>query len=108
MIETRMNNGIVVAGIKDSDRLTAAVADDVKRVLTKIISESNSKVVLNLSNIQFIDSSGFGVLISALKTARQKDVPFVLCCIHKDVMSLLTLMKLDKVFEICEDESILE
>ena len=105
MIETRLNDGMLVAGIKESDRLTAAVADDVKHALTKIISGSKNKVMLNLSNIKFIDSTGFGVLISALKTARQNDTAFALCCIQKDVMSLLTLMKLDKVFEICYDES---
>ncbi len=105
MIETRLNDGMLVAGIKESDRLTAAVADDVKRSLTKIISGSKNKVLLNLSNIKFIDSTGFGVLISALKTARQNDTEFALCCIQKDVMSLLTLMKLDKVFEICDSES---
>ena len=105
MIETRLNDGILVAVIKESDRLTAAVADEIKHALTKIISGSKSKVMLNLSNIKFIDSTGFGVLISALKTARQNDKAFALCCIHKDVMSLLSLMKLDQVFEICDSES---
>ncbi len=105
MVETRLNDGMLVAVIKESDRLTAAVADDVKRALTKIISGSKSKVMLNLSNIKFIDSTGFGVLISALKTARQNDTAFAMCCIQKDVMSLLTLMKLDKVFEISDSES---
>ena len=107
MVETKLNDGFVVAGIVESDRLTAAVADDVKSELTNIVSESKSKVVLNLSNIKFIDSTGIGVLISALKTARQSDTSFVLCAIQKDVMSLLSLMKLDKVFEICNDESLL-
>ncbi len=107
MVETKLNDGFVVAGIIESDRLTAAVADDVKSELTNIVSESKSKVILNLSNIKFIDSTGIGVLISALKTARQSDTSFVLCAIQKDVMSLLSLMKLDKVFEICSDESLL-
>ncbi len=107
MVETKLNNGFIIAGIKDSDRLTAAVADDVKSELTKIVSESKNKVILDLSNIKFIDSTGIGVLISALKTARQSDASFALCAIQKDVMSLLSLMKLDKVFEICKDENLL-
>ena len=105
MVETRLNDGFVIAGIKGSDRLTAAVADDVKSDLTSIVSESNGKVILDLSNIKFIDSTGIGVLISALKTARQSDTSFALCRIQKDVMGLLSLMKLDKIFEICKDES---
>ncbi|WP_075590082.1 STAS domain-containing protein [Labilibacter marinus] len=105
MIETKINEGYIVAGIKESDRLTAAVADEVKSELSSIVGGDNGKVVLNLSNIQFIDSTGIGVLISALKTARQNETLFLLCSIQKDVMSLLSLMKLDKVFEIREDES---
>lgn len=105
MIKTKENNGFLVANINDLDRLTAAVADNVKGELTVLVSDSGSKVILNLSNIQFIDSSGIAVLISALKTARQHNNSFYLCSIQKDVMSLLTLMKLDKVFDIYADES---
>lgn len=105
MVETKINNGFVVVSIKESDRLNAAVADNVKTELTQIVAKNNAKTILNLSNIKFIDSTGIGVLISALKTARQNNNSFSLCAIQNDVMSLLTLMKLDKVFEICADES---
>ena len=100
MVETKLNDGCVIAGIKESDRLTAAIAEEVKSDLTSIVSESKNKVVLDLTNIKFIDSTGIGVLISALKTARQNNASFILSGIQKDVMSLLSLMKLDKVFEI--------
>jgi anti-sigma B factor antagonist len=105
MIETKVNKGVVVAFINDSDRLTAAVAENVKSELTNIVSGNNYKVLLNLSNIKFIDSTGIGVLISALKTARQTGNAFSLCSIQKDVLSLLKLMKLDNVFDIYENES---
>lgn len=104
MIETRLNNGALVATLKESDRLTATIAESVKNELTHIVSENNEKVLVNLANIKFIDSTGIGVLISALKTARQNNISFGLCCIQKDVMSLLTLMKLDKVFDIYNKE----
>ncbi|TLX78293.1 STAS domain-containing protein [Labilibacter sediminis] len=107
MVETKINKGYVVASIKESDRLNAAVAEKVKKELTEIITKNSSKIMINLSNIKFIDSTGIGVLISALKTARQNNISFILCGIQKDVMSLLTLMKLDKVFEICSDDSAL-
>jgi anti-sigma B factor antagonist len=105
MIETKVNNGVVVVNINDSDRLTAAIAEDVKVELTNIVSDSGSNVMLNLSNIKFIDSTGIGVLISALKTARQNDKVFSLCAIQNDVLGLLKLMKLDNVFDIYADES---
>ncbi len=105
MIEVNNKNEVKIVNIKESDRLTAATADDVKIQLTKVVSESKENVVLNLSNIKFIDSTGIGVIISALKTARQNNNSFFLCCVQDDVMSLLKLMKLDKVFDIYSQEN---
>ena len=102
MIETSESNGVVIALIKDSNRINAASADTVKTELTAIVSKQNAKVVLDLSNINFIDSTGIGVLISALKTSRQNSGDFSLCNLKSDVLGLLKLMKLDKVFEIIE------
>ncbi len=107
MLETKVNeSGVLIASIKESDRLNVAVADKVKSELSAIVTDDYQKVLLNLDTIKFIDSTGIGVLISALKTARQNNNVFALCNIQKDVMSLLSLMKLDKVFDIYEDESV--
>lgn len=100
MLEVKNNKEVKVVSINHSDRLTAASADNVKSELTRVVSDSKESVVLNLSNIKFIDSTGIGVIISALKTARQNNINFYLCCVQKDVMSLLKLMKLDKVFDV--------
>lgn len=100
MIETNEIEGVIVAQVKDSDRINAVVADQIKAELTEKVSVEGSEVVLNLSNVKFIDSTGIGVLISALKTARQNNSSFRLSEIQADVLSLLKLMKLDKVFDI--------
>lgn len=100
MIETSEKEGVIVAQVKDSDRINAVVADQIKAELTEKVSVEGSAIVLNLSNIRFIDSTGIGVLISALKTARQNNSTFSLSGIQEDVLNLLKLMKLDKVFDI--------
>ena len=105
MLEVKNNKEVNIISINNSDRLTAATAEEVKVELTKVVSESKEKVVLNLSNIKFIDSTGIGVIISALKTARQNNNSFYLCCVQDDVMSLLKLMKLDKVFDTYSKEN---
>ncbi|MCU4164927.1 STAS domain-containing protein [Carboxylicivirga caseinilyticus] len=104
MLEVKELNGYQIASLADTDRLTATIATEIKSELTNQL-DGNTNLVINLSNIKFIDSTGIGVLISALKTARQNNGSFKLCEIQKDVMSLLTLMKLDKVFDIIESEA---
>jgi len=80
------------------DRLTAVNATSVKEELTKILSNQNIIFTLNMENIKFIDSTGIGVLISAYKTAHLNNGIFLLSNVNKEVMTLLSLMKLDKVF----------
>ncbi|MCW3804885.1 STAS domain-containing protein [Plebeiibacterium marinum] len=104
MIKVEENKGVAVVSLNDSDRLNAAIAEEVKLELSNVINNNNGNVLMNLSNIKFIDSSGIGVLISALKTARQNNRGFYLCCLQKDVLNLLKLMKLDKVFDIYDSK----
>jgi len=98
LIEKNNKQEGILEGI---DKLIAPVAPAVKDELTDILSKKNVNFVLNLENIKFIDSTGIGVLISALKTARQNEGVFILSSVNNDVMSLLSLMKLDKVFDFC-------
>jgi len=96
---TRENNKIVGI-IEETDRLNATIAAEVKEELNKNLNDSaETDFVLDLQNIKFIDSTGIGVLISALKTARQNNGNFMLTHVNKEVMDLLSLMKLDKVFD---------
>ncbi len=103
MVESIKTDGKVIVEIKGVDKLTVAVAADVKDELTKIVSSNTEPFILNLGNIKFIDSTGIGILISALKVARERNLKLVLSNIQPDVMNLLQLMKLDKVFNIKED-----
>jgi len=102
LVVTRKNN-ILFGTIQNSDRLNATIAPDVKKQLNNQLNKSDINFVLDLSNIKFIDSTGFGVLISALKTARQNSHNFYLSNIQKEVMDLLVLMKLDKVFDFYQE-----
>lgn len=103
MIEIKEHNGITIGKLADTNRLNAAVAPEVKSDLTDALANKGVKLVLDLSNVDFIDSTGIGTLISALKTSRQNGCSFQLCCVKPEVMSLLKLMKLDKIFDIYDN-----
>ncbi|MFO8001958.1 MAG: STAS domain-containing protein [Marinilabilia sp.] len=89
----------LVGTLENTDRLNAAVAPDIKEQLNKNLNQSKVRFVLDLQNIKFIDSTGIGVLISALKTARQHNGTLLLSNVNHEVMDLLSLMKLDQVFD---------
>ncbi len=99
MLKTRTIDNKIVGILENTDRINATIAQEIKEELTNALIEGDYNLILDLSNIQFIDSTGIGVLISALKTSRQNEGSFILKAVKKDVMSLLILMKLDKVFD---------
>lgn len=92
-------NNVQVGMLEGTDRLNAAVAPEIKEQLNQNLQKNGGQFVLDMHNIKFVDSTGIGVLISALKTARQNDGSFLLARVNKEVMDLLSLMKLDQVFD---------
>jgi len=99
MIEIKSVNNIVVASFTEEKRFNAIISQDVKNQLNNIL-EKNKKLVLDLSGITFIDSSGFGAMLSVYKNAKKNDCNFKLCNISDEVLELVKLMQLHNVFDI--------
>jgi anti-sigma B factor antagonist len=74
----------------------------------KVIEEVNnrgiSNVLINFSNIRFMDSSGLGSLVSILKSI-SKNSSLALYGINSNVMITFTRTKMDKIFKIFDDYS---
>ncbi len=99
MLKLTSQNNRQVGTLEDTDRLNTLVAPEVKEELNSALNQPGSEFILNLQNIKFIDSTGIGVLISALKTARQNNRPFLLANVSAEVMNLFKMMKLEQVFD---------
>ncbi len=100
MLETTDINDILVVKLKDSQRLNSLIAEPVKEALLTFFNKPNTNVVFNLEGITFIDSSGFGVFLSAMKAANNHYGQFKICNVGEDVMELFKLLQLHHVFEI--------
>ena len=60
-------------------------------------------VVVEMSAVSYIDSSGVASLVEAFQTARKKGTRFVLARVSEAAMRVLELARLDKVFTIVDD-----
>lgn len=80
-------------------RLDAATATYFKSTLVDYINNGNTRIVLDLSQVDFVDSSGLGAIISVLKTMGDEG-ELLLCAINPAVMSLFRLTRLDRIFRI--------
>ena len=103
MLKSQTINNIHVVSFADSDRFNSPIAEPVKESLLEYFNKSNVKLVLDLSGIKFIDSSGFGVFLSVMKAANNNYGSFKICNVNKEVMELFKLLQLHNVFEIYQD-----
>ena len=71
----------------------------------KLLAEGKKKIVLNLAEVNYIDSSGLGELVSAFTTAKNQQADVKLLNLTKKVHDLLQLTKLYTVFDIKDDEA---
>jgi anti-sigma B factor antagonist len=68
--------------------------------MSQIASDANQLWVIDLKDVNFMDSSGLVPLVNGLKTARQNGCRLVLCNVQTPVRLVLELTQLDSVFEI--------
>jgi anti-sigma B factor antagonist len=71
-----------------------------RNALLKAIPQAKGALWVDLSEVDYMDSSGVATLVEGLKSATQKKLGFVLVAPSQSVMKVLQLSKLDSVFTI--------
>ena len=104
-IETKQVNSITIMKLGETNRLYALNANIAREKMNEFLSQPKSRLIIDFEEISFIDSSGFGALLSALKTSKEHKSSIKLCNINKNVMELIELMQLDSIFDILQDQT---
>lgn len=86
-----------------SGRLTMVTARHLREAVEEALEAGPPRLVLDLGQVGFVDSSGLGVLISALKKARQGGGDLRIAGAAAQVRTVLTLTNLDRVLRPYED-----
>ncbi len=86
------------------ERLSMADAGSVKESLQQLVDKGRAKLVLDLAQIHFMDSSGLSVLLSARKSVTRNSGQVVLLNPSDEARSLIELTRLHEVFEIFSDK----
>jgi anti-sigma B factor antagonist len=82
-----------------------ANSPEVRKALLKEIKETKTpRVVMNLSKVRYIDSSGVASLVEGLKASRDAGTRFILYGLSPSAREVLQLSRLLKIFEVYEDE----
>lgn len=100
MLNKEKVNNVTIVKFNNVDRFNALITEPVKEELKGLFNIPDTKLILDLEGIKFIDSSGFGVFLSVMKTATNNHGQFKICNIHSEVMELFKLLQLQNVFDL--------
>lgn len=90
--------GDVCLALISSESLVADNTKDFKREISPLL-ESNAKIVLDMSQLQFVDSSGIGAILSCMKHLSVSGGELKLCSVTKQVRSIFEMVRLHWVVD---------
>lgn len=75
-----------------------ATAPRLREKLIELVNDGHHQIVVDLSAVEFLDSTGLGVLVGALKRVRTHDGDLALVCTESRVLKVFEITGLTKVF----------
>lgn len=95
--------GIVILALKG--RLTVGEASTVREKVNELVAAGRVKVILDLQNVDYIDSTGLGSMVICFTTVKKAGGALKLLNLNKRNIELLLLTKLHTIFEVFADET---
>lgn len=103
-IGSRQVDGVTILDL--SGRITLGEGSvQLRDAVRDLLSKGSKEILLNLGDVNYIDSSGIGELVSAFTTVRNQGGELKLLKLTKKVHDLLQITKLYTVFDVQDDEA---
>jgi anti-sigma B factor antagonist len=101
----RQVEGVIVVDLSGRIKLGEGSVT-LRETVKDLMSKGHKKILLNLGDISYIDSSGIGELVAAFTSVRNQGGELKLLHLTKKVHDLLQITKLYTVFDIKDDETV--
>ena len=103
-VTLRERDGVVIAALRG--KLAAGVGDrQLHELIDQLLGEKRKRILLDLSGVTGIDSSGIGELVAGLRVARELGAELKILQAPERVHHVLTLMQVLPLFEVFQDEN---
>jgi anti-sigma B factor antagonist len=99
------HDGKTIAILTPKGRLDITTAWQFRLKLQECISRVSPYVVVNLSQVNFIDSSGLTSLVAGMRDADKVKGSFRICSVHPEAKLVFEVTMMDTVFEIFDTEA---
>lgn len=99
-LDTTARNGSVVVSV--SGEIDVYTAPQLRERLIELIDQGHYRIVVDLTRVEFLDSTGLGVLVGGLRRTRGHEGDLALVCTQPRIMKVFEVTGLNKVFSIVD------
>ena len=104
-LRVRERGDVTVASFMDKKILDESNIEEIgKELLGLVAKKPQIKLLLDFENVQYLSSAALGKLITLNKRVAESDGKLVLCCIKSQIYEVFQITKLNKIFDIADDE----
>jgi anti-anti-sigma factor len=89
----------IIKIVEPSGIVDGAKANEFRQEISDSIDRGVELILIDFKNVTFMDSSGLGALVLALKTVRSAEAQMFLCSLNDQIKMLLELTSMDRVFD---------
>ena len=97
-LDVTERNGFTVLAVRGE--VDVYTAPRLRERLVELVSEGKHNIVVDLEGVDFLDSTGLGVLVGGLKRLRSHDGDLTLVCTQHRILKVFEITGLTKVFSI--------
>lgn len=102
MINTENRDKIDIVSFS-VNKINALITDDIREEINKLCKTSNTKIIIDLKGVEYIDSTGFSCFLSIMRSVRNNYGTIKFTNPEPRVLELFKLLHLDTVFQIFDD-----
>ena len=103
MLKINSIGDIAEVKFENIKKLNILVSDPIKIELQKLFEKPNAKILINMKDISFIDSSGFATFLTISRMAGRNNGQIIFCNLCDSVLELFKILQLHNVFNIIND-----
>lgn len=105
-LQVQERGDVTTAGFLDKKILDESNIEEIGRELFALVEKHPQiKLLVNFANVQYLSSAALGKLITLNKRVAEDNGKLVLCCIRPEIYEVFKITKLNRIFDICEDEA---
>lgn len=104
-LEIKINHKEKISIVELFGNLNARNANQFKNSITNLADDKSIFLVIDMEGVDFVDSTGLGSLVAALRIVREKNGDIKVCNLKDNVRSVFELIRLNKLFDIFDSRN---